>query len=429
MPSAYVQTRVAKDGSKRHRAVLERSVRGKKIKDYGSWGPYYRKAKKQAEQLKSAAYDRKLGLQPEAETHFLSELIEEFRAARTKLQPKTIEADEAMIDVILQAWGDLELHAITKGMIVKLRKDLSERLAEGSVGIRLRSLKTMLYYALEELGWLTRHPMLGVTIPESPDRERVYADDEFWKFLELADDLLKGPLILARTRALRKGEILLLGEEGSKRYLIRDEDGDYWLRLRNPRRYGIKSDRRLKTGRKGERDVHVPAEALPYMDVEGTEGAILPNVTDARLRKRWEKLRRLAGISGRWHDWKHTAVTHLGERGASKQDLLDLTGNTEQSLKKYDHALRRAPKEILGRGFPSKSPSTEPKKKADASAPADSPSGKVVGASGLEPEASCSQSRESDPIPPSDHVRGRRCPTCRQSVPLGLVYFRSGRLD
>lgn len=66
------------------------------------------------------------------------------------------------------------------------------------------------------------------------------------------------------------------------------------------------------------------------------------------LKTAWSKVREITGVSGRWHDARHTFVTDLAESGeASDETIRDIAGHvSNQMLRHYSHirmdAKRRA---------------------------------------------------------------------------------------
>jgi integrase len=62
----------------------------------------------------------------------------------------------------------------------------------------------------------------------------------------------------------------------------------------------------------------------------------------------WRKIRKAAGVQGRWHDNRHTFITGMAESGeASDQTIMDIAGHvSKRMLKHYSHirmeAKRRA---------------------------------------------------------------------------------------
>jgi integrase len=81
------------------------------------------------------------------------------------------------------------------------------------------------------------------------------------------------------------------------------------------------------------------------------------------LKTSWDNARKKAGVSGRWHDNRHTLITDLAESGAGDETIRDIAGHvSKQMLKHYSHirmeAKRRALESILPRTV-SKNPVTD----------------------------------------------------------------------
>jgi integrase len=68
----------------------------------------------------------------------------------------------------------------------------------------------------------------------------------------------------------------------------------------------------------------------------------------------WTKVRKNAGVKGRWHDNRHTLVTELAESGAGDEVIMSIAGHVSRAmLSRYSHvrmeAKRRALDEIAAR--------------------------------------------------------------------------------
>jgi integrase len=62
----------------------------------------------------------------------------------------------------------------------------------------------------------------------------------------------------------------------------------------------------------------------------------------------WETVRRRAGVTGRWHDNRHTLITELAESGAGDQTILDVAGHVSwQMLARYSHIRTAAKRDAL----------------------------------------------------------------------------------
>ena len=75
------------------------------------------------------------------------------------------------------------------------------------------------------------------------------------------------------------------------------------------------------------------------------------------LKTSWNNARKKAGVSGRWHDNRHTLITDLAESGAGDETIRDIAGHvSKQMLKHYSHirmeAKRHALESILAKPIP-----------------------------------------------------------------------------
>jgi integrase len=72
---------------------------------------------------------------------------------------------------------------------------------------------------------------------------------------------------------------------------------------------------------------------------------IRPMVT---LKTSWNNVRKKAGVTGRWHDNRHTLVTDLAESGAGDETIRDIAGHvSRQMLKHYSHIRMEAKRRAL----------------------------------------------------------------------------------
>ena len=66
------------------------------------------------------------------------------------------------------------------------------------------------------------------------------------------------------------------------------------------------------------------------------------------LKKVWTNVRNNAGVTGRWHDNRHTLITELAESGAGDQTIMDIAGHvSKQMLKHYSHIRMEAKRTAL----------------------------------------------------------------------------------
>jgi hypothetical protein len=56
------------------------------------------------------------------------------------------------------------------------------------------------------------------------------------------------------------------------------------------------------------------------------------------LKTSWNNVRIKVGVTGRWHDNRHTLITDLAESGAADETIRDIAGHvSKQMLKHYSH--------------------------------------------------------------------------------------------
>ena len=85
-------------------------------------------------------------------------------------------------------------------------------------------------------------------------------------------------------------------------------------------------------------------------------------------------MRERAGVKGRWHDLRHTAITDLAESGAGDQEIMDIAGHvSRQMLSRYSHIRMEAKRRAL-EAIATKTKSKEPIK--DTVVEADHPTGR-----------------------------------------------------
>ncbi|MGA3202851.1 MAG: site-specific integrase [Bryobacteraceae bacterium] len=66
------------------------------------------------------------------------------------------------------------------------------------------------------------------------------------------------------------------------------------------------------------------------------------------LKTSWSNVRKVAKVSGRWHDNRHTRITDLAESGAGDETIRDIAGHvSKQMLKHYSHIRMDAKRKAL----------------------------------------------------------------------------------
>jgi integrase len=66
------------------------------------------------------------------------------------------------------------------------------------------------------------------------------------------------------------------------------------------------------------------------------------------LKTVWLNIKEKAGITGRWHDTRHTLVTELAESGAGDQTIIDIAGHVSRQMPaRYSHIRMEAKRKAL----------------------------------------------------------------------------------
>src|SRR6185436_18144094 len=66
------------------------------------------------------------------------------------------------------------------------------------------------------------------------------------------------------------------------------------------------------------------------------------------LKTVWKNIKEKAGVTGRWHDNRHTLITELAESGAGDQTIMDIAGHvSRQMLVRYSHIRMDAKRKAL----------------------------------------------------------------------------------
>lgn len=75
------------------------------------------------------------------------------------------------------------------------------------------------------------------------------------------------------------------------------------------------------------------------------------------LKTSWNNVRTKAGVTGRWHDNRHTLITDLAESGAGDETIRDIAGHvSKQMLRHYSHIRMEAKRRALESILPKPSP-------------------------------------------------------------------------
>jgi integrase len=73
-----------------------------------------------------------------------------------------------------------------------------------------------------------------------------------------------------------------------------------------------------------------------------------PTVPVTTIKTAWKGVKNRAGVSGRFHDTRHTLITELAESGAGDQTIMDIAGHvSRQMLARYSHIRMEAKRRAL----------------------------------------------------------------------------------
>ena len=200
--------------------------------------------------------------------------------------------------------------------------------------------------------------------PNLPTRNReTLTDAELAALADLMPAADRMAVLLSGWCALRIGEVLAL----RRRHVTTDPDGTTWVRVESQvqaRGSGVREE--SPKSEAGRREVPVPptitddlAAHLEAHAAPGPDGLLFPRVGGNQLnnpntiRKRFnaalDALNAERGRSGdnpvdnfTWHGLRHTALTRLGQAGATTAELKAYAGHSDgKSVEVYQHAERR----------------------------------------------------------------------------------------
>jgi integrase len=81
---------------------------------------------------------------------------------------------------------------------------------------------------------------------------------------------------------------------------------------------------------------------------QGQKRPLDPTRPVTTLKTSWKNVKEQAGVTGRFHDIRHTLVTELCESGAGDQTIMDIAGHvSHQMLKRYSHIRMQAKRNAL----------------------------------------------------------------------------------
>lgn len=290
-----------------------------------------------------------------AKRHTVSELIRQYKAERLS-RLKDGPTASKRLGYWQEKVGHLLLSDLTADVVRKHRDQLKATPKERGGGERtgadvnrtLAALSSALTYAVKELAWVERNPLLGVgKLPESRGRIRYLTEEELPRLLAACRESNNENLLLA---------VLLALSTGARQSEIME------LRWRQ---IDLKSQVAMLTDSKnGEpRTLPIVGEALEML----TQRAKVRNINDDRLfppgprarrrgavadlRAPWEAALKKAEITDfNWHDLRHTCASYMAMSGVSAIEMARLLGHKSLAMTlRYSHLAPQRTIEIADR--------------------------------------------------------------------------------
>jgi len=80
----------------------------------------------------------------------------------------------------------------------------------------------------------------------------------------------------------------------------------------------------------------------------GRRGRLDPTKPVTGFDAQWKAVKQSAGVEGRWHDCRHTVISHLGEQGCSAETIMAIAGHVSPAmLKRYCHISLESKREAM----------------------------------------------------------------------------------
>ena len=276
----------------------------------------------------------------------LRELGEHWRPLRlTKrgqpLSPNTINGYRTMIENALRDIADMPIQAITPTVVEKWFSSPASRQAPNYATKVYSHLGTLMNYAVKRK-WIAENPcdIPGASnyVPEQP--VAVPSAEQIEILLNEAQGSMRAIVALAAWGGLRKGEILELRRQdvtieqiGSKDVVwISISRGVIWVAgepvVRPPKTPGsVRTvglpDRVTEILISHLATVPINPDALLFPGEPGTQ----IHYKRLQLDRAWQKLRQVAGFTGRFHSLRSFAATEYGKTGATAVELMDRFGH------------------------------------------------------------------------------------------------------
>ena len=143
----------------------------------------------------------------------LSELLEDYRQqTRTQIEESTADSAAYRMNDLISAVGDICAHEVTYRHCERFQQYCIDRgPSPASANTHIKMVRRIFALAVKR-GQLERNPFAGISLVKVPEKSiRLLSRDEFNRILlAAACPLWKARILLAKTAALRRGEVLNL---------------------------------------------------------------------------------------------------------------------------------------------------------------------------------------------------------------------------
>ena len=255
-----------------------------------------------------------------------AEILNKYRDKVT-LMKKTAKAESAMIDCLLRdaPFMSVPIHQLETIHFNDFRDQRLRKVKAASVSRQFDVLRAACKYAKEQLKWWPPSANLALCKTPVPHQKafRRIEDDVFDVVFQAAqvsrNNYLIDAIKIAVETGMRRGEIANLK----------------WVDVDLQR--SIITVRDTKTGH--DRVVVMSPNARKVIEArENKTGKVLGTSNNA-LKLAWQRCKKRAGVSIRFHDLRHEACSRFFEMGFNPAEVSSLSGHlTLKSLMRYSHA-------------------------------------------------------------------------------------------
>jgi integrase len=319
-------------------------------------GRRFQRRKRGIDTLKKAEaldfdYKRELAkIREDGFTYRWSEWLEEaFNQMRLTLHPETVETyDYQLKKWTLNAWGNLEIKAITPAMVRELIfAGLGDKLRPSSRRSILKMIRRMFQIAVENAR-LDRNPCAGISFKVPEPDSKVLSNSEAEIFLreaKLTNHRFFPHWFLALKTGMRNGELLGL--------IWNDIDFEASM-ISVSKQWGRKTGF-MPTKSQRSRVVPISEDLLQYLKelklAHGKEREfVLPRSTEWEQGEQARITREFCTAIGitpiKFHDLRATFITNLLSRGVPLAQVMAVVGHSQ--LKTTNVYLRKAGVEVRG---------------------------------------------------------------------------------